>query len=577
MEADPERIFRLAEQEGPSKVCPLSQAIDKHIKPGMTLSISREANAGLLELCRLFWKRNPGFTLITGGIGNLTVLPLYGGLTKKVITSNISHPYPLPGPIKLVQDMEQRHEVEMEIWSIYVLQLRFMAAVLGLPFMPTRSMIGSDLAQENRQAFQELEDPFGEGRVGVVKALNPDVGIVHGLAADAYGNTILPIPWSEIWGCRAGKTIIVTVEKVVSTDFIREHASLVKLPGYLVTTVSPAPLSSHPGGLRTGGLRLEGIEGYDSDYQFMEEFRTIVNDPHLLEQWVQENVLIPTSHQERQSLLGEQRVRRLKESLKEPWQHRVKGVGLPPDEGYMNGEMLVVAAARKLAELAEREKFTTLGAGAGTASLAASLAYYMLAERGVAADLINGGGLYGYAPRPGRPFMGDLSHNPTAKMMGDTVEAWGMVVGGGGNRCLSALGAAQVDRFGNINSTQMGHVRLFGGGGASDAAAAQEIVLVIAEHSLRRLVEKVPYVTVPGEKVRTLITPLAIFEKRDGELTLTACLLSEGDMAEKVAQIQQNTGWQIKVAEQLEQVPPPTPSELLTIRYMDPHGFYTRR
>lgn len=567
-------VFRLRRQEGENKVRPLSQAIAEYIRPGMTVYVGREACAAMLELCRRFWNTRPQFTLACSSISGYAILPIYGDLVKKAITTVIVHSYPTPGRVSVAEQAQREGRLETEIWSVYVLQLRFMAAALGLPFMPTNSLLGSDLALENQDNFRELPDPFGSGHTGVVRALTPDVAIVHGIAADPCGNTILPFPCSEAWPARAARRTLVTVEKIVSSDVIRRYAHLVKIPAYQVSSVSLAPFSFHPDGLNARGVA--GVNSYDGDYEYMAHFRQVCEDPAQLKEWVEQWLLNTPTYQGHLERLGKDRLARLVKKAGKGWQDELAAVDISRSTDFSPGEMMTVAAARLLGQRAQERGYKVLFGGAGSARVAYWLAYYLLREQGYSVDLATGGGQLGFSPRPGRPITGDLSYIRSSKMLTDALEAWGLIIGGGHNSCLSCLGAAQLDKFGNINSTQLGKVRLFGGGGANDAATSQELLIIVAEHSPRRLVDRVSYVTVPGDKVFLAVTPLGVMEKRDGELMLTAVLPGPGSREEKVAHLKGSTGWELKVAEQLHEVLPPTPRELLVLRYLDPRGFYTR-
>jgi acyl CoA:acetate/3-ketoacid CoA transferase alpha subunit len=78
------------------------------------------------------------------------------------------------------------------------------------------------MAEENRHSFVEMADPFDSGkRIGAVKALNTDIAIVHALAADRYGNTIMsPVSQDTLWGSRSSRGgVVVTAEKIVTSDF----------------------------------------------------------------------------------------------------------------------------------------------------------------------------------------------------------------------------------------------------------------------------------------------------------------------------------------------------------------------
>ncbi|MGB2581814.1 MAG: CoA-transferase, partial [Thermoplasmata archaeon] len=163
----------------------------------------------------------------------------------------------------------------------------------------------------------------------------------------------------------------------------------------------------------------------------------------------------------------------------------------------------------------------------------------------------------------------------------------------GGRIDVGFLGGAQIDKYGNINSTIIGtyktpKVRLPGSGGACDIASNVKKIIVITPHEKRRFVEKVDFLTSPGfidgkegwRKLKlqgggpyAVITNLCTFkfDEVTGEMTVTA--LHEGVTIE---QVQENTPWNVKVAEELVTTPPPTEKEVTTLRALDPDKIYLR-
>ena len=155
---------------------------------------------------------------------------------------------------------------------------------------------------------------------------------------------------------------------------------------------------------------------------------------------------------------------------------------------------------------------------------------------------------------------------------------------------LGFLGAAEVDRFGNLNSTEVrgakGLVRLPGSGGACDIASLAQRFVVMLEHSKQRLPERVSFLTSPGngdghgwrQRVglprggpSAVITSKAILRfGEDGE----AYLASVHPGAELDGALN-NTGWQLQVSEGVAQTPEPTAEELQAIREYDKEGFWT--
>ncbi|MGA3211832.1 MAG: CoA-transferase [Terriglobales bacterium] len=159
---------------------------------------------------------------------------------------------------------------------------------------------------------------------------------------------------------------------------------------------------------------------------------------------------------------------------------------------------------------------------------------------------------------------------------------------------LGFLGAAEVDRFGNLNSTEVrtsandaGFTRLPGSGGACDIASLAQRFVVLLEHSRRRLPERVSYITSPGNGIgrgwrqsvglprggpSAAITTKAVLRfSDDGEAYLAS--LHPGVAVEDVLD---NTGWNLRKAQPVEETVPPTADELTVIRDYDREGFWTK-
>lgn len=152
---------------------------------------------------------------------------------------------------------------------------------------------------------------------------------------------------------------------------------------------------------------------------------------------------------------------------------------------------------------------------------------------------------------------------------------------------LGFLGAAEVDRFGNLNSTQVGPVRLPGSGGACDIASLAQRFVVLLEHSRQRLPERVSYITSPGNgdgagwRKRMGLTrggPSAVITTKavmrfddDGEAYLAS--VHPGISVDDVLA---NTGWKLRVPADVKETPEPSEAELRAIRDYDRDGFWTR-
>jgi len=192
-------------------------------------------------------------------------------------------------------------------------------------------------------------------------------------------------------------------------------------------------------------------------------------------------------------------------------------------------------------------------------------------------------GLWGYRPTPADPFIFNHRSFPTATMLGDAEQVLGALVGGPGTTLLACLGAAQIDRHGNINSTVIGDynapkTRLPGAGGAPAIAASCGEVLITLRQNKRAFVEKLDFRTsgghleggdsrakarFPGKGPTAVITDLGILtpDPVTKELTLTS--VHPGVTADQVVAA---TAWPLKVASEVQTTPAPTETELTVLR-----------
>jgi len=136
------------------------------------------------------------------------------------------------------------------------------------------------------------------------------------------------------------------------------------------------------------------------------------------------------------------------------------------------------------------------------------------------------------------------------------------------------LGAAQIDRHANLNSTVIGPydqptVRLPGAGGAPEIATSAKEVFVMLRQSPRTFVSELDFRTTSGESVSTVVTDLGVLEPRGEERELTLKSVHPGVDAD---QAREATGWNLRVADDLSVTPPPTEAELTALRALDDPG-----
>ena len=560
----------------PGKVLDLKEAVNRFVKPGMRLHLAAGIggpSAAICEIIRQFWGKNPEFTLIQSTVTGHALNLVHSGLVKKLICSVGANIAASGRPSRVIQDAYENKRIELENWTLNSLQQRLMAGAFGVPFMPTRSVLGSSIADDNEDTFKAIDDPFGSGtKVGVASALLPDISIIHGCVADADGNTILCAPYGEdLWGTLASRGgAIVTVEKIVPAGFINKYAALVKIPSCAVNAVVAVPLGLHPFSLANPGIG--DVEPYEKDVDFLNLLYDASASEHSLNGWIREWILNCETHVHYLGKLGAKRVSELKEMAGKV--KRDFGFASSPrsdaNEEFEPREMMLIALAREILRSVGLHGHKVVLAGAGAAATAAFLAYYQLKTDGF--ELGTGNGQIGYKPVPGEPILANEAGVRRSKMLTDTVLMQGVIVGGANNKCLSILGAGQMDKYGNLNSTKTSKGRfLVGSGGANDALNAREAI-VCMDQSKDRFVDKLAYVTGLGSAVTTVVSTMGIFRKSgpQDELHLAACFATPParTLEERVKEIRTHCGWELKTAPVVEEMPGPSPEELRLLRWL---------
>jgi len=144
-----------------------------------------------------------------------------------------------------------RHHVEKGLarydeWSHMAVGMRFRAGGMGVPFLPMRSMLGSDVARIRPEA-KEIDCPFTGEKLLLVPALNPDVALIHVQRCDAYGNAQIDgLQFMDIDLALAANRVILTTERIVSNDQIRRMPDHTKIPFFCVDAVVEVPFGCMP-------------------------------------------------------------------------------------------------------------------------------------------------------------------------------------------------------------------------------------------------------------------------------------------------------------------------------------------
>lgn len=221
------------------------------------------------------------------------------GSLSKLVTSWMGIGLPW-GVSKVMRHYVESGEVKFEEWSHLALGLRYRAAAMGLPFLPTRSMLGSDMMRN--KPVKEMNDPFTGQRLCLVPALHPDVAVIHVHRADRYGNgQIDGYPHMDADLCKAAKQVILSAEQIVPPEELKRHGDRTIIPFFTVDAVVEAPYGCFPH--ECWGL-------YDADIEAIGNYGTAVAEEGApaAARWLERWVLEPATFGEYLALFGEKRL-----------------------------------------------------------------------------------------------------------------------------------------------------------------------------------------------------------------------------------------------------------------------------
>lgn len=294
-----------------SKVCSLAEAVStipsgSHVSlPGF--AITRCAMAFAHEVVR------QGITDLTLSqcVGAMDADLLVGaGAVKKLIYGGGS--LDRFGRLGNINRGIENHTLDADEYSSLSIAFRYLAGALGVPFMPIRSLRGSDLLTqlEKKESgdIASVDDPFTGNNWLVLKPLIPDVAVVQVQTADAEGNAWIMGPlWDNTEQVKAANRTIVITERIVSTEVIRQNPENTVISGLLVSHVVEQPFSCYPTAV---------YREYDYDAAHMEQYVSAYSTPENFKKYLEEYVLSTRDHwQFLDKIGGAKRLQELKADL----------------------------------------------------------------------------------------------------------------------------------------------------------------------------------------------------------------------------------------------------------------------
>ena len=227
-----------------SKYTSLAEAVDQNIADGDVVFVGGFGQcipfAVGHEIIRQEMKN---LTLCRSGADILFDLLIAAGTTRKVIAGYVGNPG--IGLAHAFRRAVQSGAIEVEDWTNFSIVLRLHAGALGIPFIPTSTLIGGDIP--GHVDVRSIQCPFTGEVLRAIPALRPDVAIVHAQRADEDGNIqLFGLAGDTLEGALASRRIIATVEEIVPRSVVRQMPERTVLPGFRMAAVSHVPWGAYP-------------------------------------------------------------------------------------------------------------------------------------------------------------------------------------------------------------------------------------------------------------------------------------------------------------------------------------------
>lgn len=259
-------------------------------------------SACTLGLGGLMLRRHPMALIreiVRQGTKDLTLQTWVGGIDVDLLVGagcvkRVEAAYEGLGPLGSAPNVRRAAEagtVVFEDFSETTMISRFRAAAMGIPFIPTRVLKGTSMADQDH--VRAIEDPFSGEQLHAVAAAAPDVAIFHGYWADRFGNVQAPAGRNsddvDTTIAKAAKKVIVTVEKIVRHEEVVRRPTLTYIPHHWVTAIVETPTGAHPGNCDTL---------YEADFDALGAYLQASRAPDAFAAWLDRFVFKARSHED---------------------------------------------------------------------------------------------------------------------------------------------------------------------------------------------------------------------------------------------------------------------------------------
>ncbi len=264
------------------KLCSLQEAVATYVHDGDVVAIGGVGrNRAPMALVREVIRQGKKNLHIVGREKGMEFDMLIGaGCVKKVSFALVS--LEEFGLAMNFRRKAQAGEIELDEHACNSVITSLRAASMGLPFLPLRGMFGSGVFEVSKN-LKEIECPFTGERLAAVRAIKPNVTLIHAHQADKYGNVrIMGSPFEDILKAWAAEKTIVTVEEIIDNDEIRNNPQLTSIPYIYIDAVVHQPKGAWPASCDSY---------YDSDIEEIKAYAQAIKSPEGFQEYLEQRVL----------------------------------------------------------------------------------------------------------------------------------------------------------------------------------------------------------------------------------------------------------------------------------------------
>jgi glutaconate CoA-transferase subunit A len=260
------------------KLTTMKEAVERYVTDGMVIYITGFTHLiGYAAAHEIIRQKKKNLTLCKETPELFCDEMIVGGCLRKIVFSWAGNPG--VGLLHAFRRAVENGEIDIEEYTHFGMTAMLQAGAMGIPFMPIRTNVGSDLPKYNPN-IKSIENPYDKETLSIVPALNPDVTFIHVQRADENGNL-------QAWGifgpmkeaALAAKKVVATAEEIVDEEVIRSDPNRTILPGFAVDAVVEEPWAAHPS-------YAQGY--YHRDNDFYIQFDTISRDEKKYKEYMNE-------------------------------------------------------------------------------------------------------------------------------------------------------------------------------------------------------------------------------------------------------------------------------------------------